>query len=161
MATFGVQVTGVEKVLQRMKDLPGKLDEAEKRAVLRGQVQMTRKWKENVSGPILKVRTTAYRSSIQPAPIDKTAQGYEGRVGIIRGKAEKYAPVHEFGATIRPKASNVRGRLAFRIPGVGWRSATSVTIPARRPMGRSFDEIRPVLLEQFAASVKRVVDSAR
>lgn len=52
-----------------------------------------------------------------------------------------YAAVHQFGATIRPKtsrgtrASGTTKRLKFRIPGGGFRTVASVTIPARPFLG--------------------------
>ena len=161
MATFTVGVTGIDKVLERMKTLPARLDEAEKRAVVRGQLHTERKWKENVRGLILNVRTGAYRASVRSGAPEKDARGHLGRVGIVRGKAEKYAPVHEYGATIRPKPTNKRGRLAFRIPGVGWRSATSVTIPARAPMARSFEAVRPQILSEFETLTRRAINAGR
>lgn len=48
-----------------------------------------------------------------------------------------YAAVHQFGATIRPKTKK---RLVFRIPGGGFRTAASVTIPARPFLGFTFED---------------------
>lgn len=49
-----------------------------------------------------------------------------GEVAI--GTNVLYAPVHHFGTVIRAKGAK---SLRFEIPGVGWRTAKSVTIPAR------------------------------
>lgn len=48
-----------------------------------------------------------------------------------------YAAVHQMGATIRAKGG---GKLTFNIPGIGWRSAESVTIPARPFLGVDSDD---------------------
>lgn len=45
-----------------------------------------------------------------------------------------YAAVHQFGATIRPKAANA---LMFKTPGGGFAQVQSVTIPARPFLGMS------------------------
>jgi len=52
-----------------------------------------------------------------------------------------YAPTHQFGATIRPKTAK---RLAFVIPGLGFRSALEVTIPARPMVGINDDDIAKI-----------------
>ena len=53
-----------------------------------------------------------------------------------------YLPVHELGMVIKPRKAKA---LRFNIPGVGWRTAKSVRIPARKPMQRSFIEsLRPI-----------------
>lgn len=48
--------------------------------------------------------------------------------GATVGNPMRYVAAHQFGAVIRPKSGPV---LRFNIPGVGWRSVKSVTIPAR------------------------------
>lgn len=45
-----------------------------------------------------------------------------------------YAPIHQFGGVIRPKAAKA---LRFFIKGVGWRSAKQVTMPKRAFLGVS------------------------
>ncbi len=194
MATFGIQVTGVDRVLKRMADLPGKLDRAQQVAVLRGTIAMERAWRKKATGEVLKVRTGAYRAAINKTAPAKTARGWEGVVGSKRGASEKYAAIHETGGTIRAKKKLLaiplsrtkagvardstpldypdgfwfksrRGNILFGVAdGRGgvtplFLGLPSVKIPARRPMGRSFDEIRPTVLAEFDALVKRATSA--
>jgi phage virion morphogenesis protein len=67
-----------------------------------------------------------------------------------------YAAVHQFGAVIRPKTKK---RLAFRIPGGGFRSAASVTIPARPFLGFA-QEDREDVADIIANHLRRAVRGA-
>ncbi len=89
--------------------------------------------KENLSGRILKVRSGHFHRAIHTILHDK---GRKAGATITPGKLI-YAPVHEFGALIRPKRVPY---LKFKIPGVGWRSAKQVRIPARAPFAKSFKQ---------------------
>lgn len=53
-----------------------------------------------------------------------------------------YAAVHQFGGEIKA----VTGRhLRFALPGIGWRSVASVTLPARPFLGLSTEDRREIL----------------
>jgi phage gpG-like protein len=80
------------------------------------------------------VRSGLLRDSIRTEVGDDTV-----RTGTdARSESAKYAATHQFGATIVPKTAKF---LAFQIPGVGWRFAKSVTIPARPFMGIDDDDL--------------------
>lgn len=90
------------------------------------------KVKDNLQGRILKVRSGhLYRS------IKTRLHGKGRKAGATVGTKVLYAPVHEFGALIRAKRVPY---LRFKIPGVGWRSAKQVRIPARAPFAKSFKQ---------------------
>lgn len=58
--------------------------------------------------------------------------------GVSRvNKTDKYALIHQFGGTIKPVTAKA---LKFNIPGIGWRTAQSVTIVPRPYMGIDEDD---------------------
>lgn len=58
--------------------------------------------------------------------------------GVEWGSDAEYARIHQLGGTIVPKAA---GALHFKLPGdLGWRFASSVTIPARPFLGIDDDD---------------------
>jgi phage gpG-like protein len=152
---FGIQVLGVDEVSRKLKDLPAKLDRAEQRATNVLAVKAQSSWKRKATGDLLKVRTGAYRAAINAAPAVKVAPGgYEAVVGSRQGPASKYAPVHEYGATIRPKN---KPYLVFKTADGKWVSVKQVVIPARRLMGKTLDEIRPLAPATLEAEVKKAI----
>lgn len=68
---------------------------------------------------------------------------------IVQGKKVsvktnvKYAPVHQFGATIKAKSGKY---LNFKTPTGGWVKIRSVTIPARPFLGMSKDDEQGIIL---------------
>jgi phage gpG-like protein len=78
-------------------------------------------------------------------------------VGVRRGPASRYAGVHETGAVIVPKRAKA---LVFQLPDGRWVRTQKVVIPARRPLGKTFDEVQPEVLEKFREEVSRVTKSA-
>lgn len=78
---------------------------------------------EYLSGKALQRRTGRLRGSITH---DVRIEG-DRVVGRI-GTNVVYGRIHELGGVIKAKNA---GYLKFNIPGVGWRMAKSVTIPAR------------------------------
>ena len=73
------------------------------------------------------------------------------------GSDLKYAPVHEFGAVIHAKKADM---LHFFIPGVGFRKAQSVTIPARPTVKRTLDKTAKDIEKIFSRDIGRKLDSA-
>jgi phage gpG-like protein len=65
-----------------------------------------------------------------------------------------YAPVHEFGATIKAKR---KPYLVFQLPGGEWRSAKMVYIPERPFIAPAFDrasaEFEQILLDDWRREV--------
>lgn len=71
------------------------------------------------------------------------------------GGASRYVETHEYGKTIVP----VRAKyLRFHIPGVGWRTASSVTIPARLEWIASWERFASYRTEILHKAVARAAD---
>lgn len=90
------------------------------------------KVRDNLHGRILKPRSGHLFRSIKTV-----LHGKDRKAGATVGTSVIYAAVHEFGALIRAKRVPY---LKFNIPGVGWRSAKQVRIPARAPFAKSFKQ---------------------
>lgn len=79
----------------------------------------------------------------------------------IGGPAGKYAAIHEYGGTIFPKKGKY---LTFPILAptgtkiIGWRKATSVTIPPRLKFKDTIKELFPELKKQMAKTIQRGLD---
>ena len=97
-----------------------------------GTIHLSAKIKNLLEGPVLNRRTGRLWRSIQPEVYNRG-----GTVVGIVGTDVEYAPVHEFGATIRPKSAG--GVLVFK---VGDRTvfAREVKIPRRPYVSRAFKE---------------------
>lgn len=148
---FQVSIQGAQAVANRIASLGPKLREAERRTVFRASQLMAKTWVRNVSGPILKRRTGAYAASVNATLPVEVEGAFESRVGARQGVP--YAKIHETGGVIRAKNFPY---LKFRIDG-HWFSKREVTIPARRPMGQSFDEVRPLIPRIAAEERDRAV----
>ena len=85
-----------------------------------------------LSGKALQRRTGRLRGSITQ---DVKIEGNKV-VGTI-GTDVVYGRIHELGGVIKPKKAKL---LRFRIPGVGWRSAKEVIMPARPFLRPSLDD---------------------
>ena len=59
---------------------------------------------------------------------------------VVIGSNLPYARIHEKGKTIVPRSAS---RLVFNIPGVGWRSAMRVVIPARPFLAPALKDAKP------------------
>ena len=71
----------------------------------------------------------------------------EGNLGpeVVAGSfGVRYAAVHEFGATIRPRRAKA---LRFQIPGGGWVTTKRVTIPARPYVRPALDKRKERILQ--------------
>ncbi|MBW1666717.1 MAG: phage virion morphogenesis protein [Deltaproteobacteria bacterium] len=100
--------------------------------------------REYLSGPRperLGVRTGHLRRSIRSQTVIRGDE-VEGRIGTN----VLYARIHEKGGVITPKRAKV---LRFQIPGVGWRSAKRVVMPAR-PF------LRPAIMDSLEAISKAI-----
>lgn len=65
--------------------------------------------------------------------------------GVEWGSDAEYARIHQMGGTIVPKAA---GALHFKLPGdLGWRFASSVTIPARPYLGIDDDDTAEIVAQ--------------
>ena len=65
--------------------------------------------------------------------------------GVEWGSDAEYARIHQMGGTIVPKTA---GALYFKLPGnLGWRFASSVTIPARPYLGIDDDDMAEIVAQ--------------
>lgn len=118
--------------------------------VFKAGFEVEGKVRDNLQGRILNVRSGhLYRS------IKTRLHGKGRKAGATVGpmKVGWYLRVHEFGAIIRARN---KPYLKFNIPGVGWRSAKQVRIPAREPMAKSFKQS----LRKIDRIIEAVVDRA-
>lgn len=116
--------------------------------ISRSAYAVEREAKENVSRRILNVRSGRLRASIKS--LIRKGDSPSARIGpnVI------YAPVHEFGATIRAKRAKY---LKFRIPNVGWRQKKQVTIPARPFMATAFKDCLPKIDRIMNEEINKLV----
>jgi len=112
-----------EKSKALLKKMPELVKPAIYKGMKKGMVLADRDARLNLSGRVLQRRTGRLRNSITH---DVKIEGNKvvGRIGtnVIYGR------IHELGGVIKPRQAQ---SLRFNIPGVGWRMAKSVTIPAR------------------------------
>jgi len=112
-----------EKSKALLKKMPELVKPAIYKGMKKGMVLADRDARLNLSGRVLQRRTGRLRNSITH---DVKIEGNKvvGRIGtnVIYGR------IHELGGVIKPRQAQY---LRFNIPGVGWRMAKSVTIPAR------------------------------
>jgi len=107
---------------------------------------------EYLSGRALKRRTGRLRGSITH-DVRISGDKVTGRIGsrVI------YARIHELGGEIVPRQAKA---LRFHIPGVGWRTAKRVRIPARpflRPsIEDNLDDITRVLAKRVEEAFENV-----
>ncbi|HYW76729.1 MAG TPA: phage virion morphogenesis protein [Gammaproteobacteria bacterium] len=105
--------------------------------------------REKLSGQVLNRRTGRLSRSIHSEPARREGSTILGRVGtnLI------YAPVHEFGATIRAKRAKY---LRFKVGGQ-WVMKEQVTIPARPYMRPSLAERAPAIREGLQRAIGKVI----
>jgi len=171
-AELTVQAIGLDRVQGLTKRLRHELDEAERLGITKSAIAVEQRAKERLSRTsggqedFLWVRSGALRASVAHTAAERDSQGWLSRVGFRRGRVDKYAPTQEFGATISARGG---GYLRFPIreggglakSGItGWRSVKSVTVPARRPLGRSLQERRELIAQYIAAEVQAAVGRA-
>lgn len=102
--------SGVQRyVAEKLK----KLDEAERKSVAWGAAKVARAAMDKLRGggaDHLNVRTGALRDSLtKPGAIEveHDALGYKAAVGFRKGVVDAYAPIQEYGGTVRPKNARV------------------------------------------------------
>lgn len=153
MGVISVAIDGAQAAAKRLQDLGAGLLEAERRAVAKAGRIMRNRSAALVSGEVLKVRTGALRSAINSGdPFRDQDGGFAVHVGVRRGAAEKYAPIHEFGGDIH-RVSTLTKRSGPGRPFVAH-------YRARRYIGIAFDEIRPQVPKILADEVQQAVNRA-
>jgi len=74
------------------------------------------------------------------------------------GSGLVYAPVHEFGATIRPKTKPYLVFFVGEKAGSGhWVRTKQVTIPPRPYLGPALDTMRPAIKRKFAEAISKLL----
>lgn len=82
--------------------------------------------------PSLRVQKTGGKTlTLTPRLAASFSAVVEG-LSVRWGTNVEYAAAHQFGATIRPKTKSA---LRFQLPGMGWVTVKSVTLPARPFLG--------------------------
>jgi phage gpG-like protein len=178
-----LEIEGSEALRRRLRGLESGLAANTVTALKSSAARVHREASTNLSGSVLKVVTGHLKGSVTP------------RVDAARGEAIVgtklvYGPVHEYGATIRPKRAEylwfpVAGRgirisraaaksgkwtRSAKLEGGGritltgevhWVRARKVTIPPRPWLGTAFAASRAYIIEQFRAAIERTLQGRR
>lgn len=121
---------------------------------------------KNTSGTILKVRTGMLRASMQWRVFsNKSIASIIGIAGsgVLDGKRVKYADIHEVGGVIRPKHGkylkipirNAKRSHSSEI--TGYRFVKQVTIPARRYMSKSLQQVSRRIMSKLTQKVNQAL----
>jgi phage gpG-like protein len=141
-----------ERSRQLLHDMPDLVIPALKKGMDEAVILAEGEARLNTSGRILQRRTGRLRGSITHS----VRISGNKVIGTI-GSNVVYARIHELGGVIRPVRAKA---LHFVIPGVGHRTAQSVTIPARpylRPaFAENIEEIGRVLVKHIEAAFEEV-----
>jgi len=115
-------------------------------------VMLERQVKKNLSGPILNVQSGRLRSSIGH---ETEASG--DTVTTKVGSNVVYLPVHEFGAIITPKNAS---HLIIPQSAGSFRRVSQVVIPERRPLRRSWEQVRDSAIQDLKQTIQKGLDDA-
>jgi phage virion morphogenesis protein len=91
--------------------------------------------------PSIRARAAGSQTLVQKARLLRSISHNSDNNGTSWGTNVIYAPTHQFGAVIKPKAG---GALRFRMPGGGFVIVKKVTIPARPFIGVNADDGREI-----------------
>lgn len=104
----------------------------------------------HLAGHTLKARTHRLQHSVK-SQVNRLGRKVVGRVG----SPVVYAAIHEYGGIIRPKNAKY---LVFRIEGKFVRTK-KVTIPARRWLSKSVDDVKAQIERIFGREIELVIES--
>lgn len=148
--TAGIHVTipHLDKKMAVWKTVaPKAFDKGLENGIRASVLDIQARVKDLIQGPVLNRRTGRLWRSIHPEVFRR-----HGTVVGIVGTDVKYAAIHEFGGTIKP-----RGRfLIFKVGGEV-RQLRSVKIPKRPYMSRAFRERRGHVTRRIRSEVMRAV----
>lgn len=114
------------------------LGESSTRARFRSQTGPDgQRWK-----PSLRAQLNGGKTLTKDGHLGDSVGSYVNQKSAVWGVNRIYAAIHQFGGTIKAKGS---GGLRFAIPGLGWRTAKQVEIPARPYLGLSDDDRQDIL----------------
>jgi len=120
---FSIDLKLSEKSRKMLRKMPDLIVPALRKGTEEAMILAEREAKLNLSGKILNRRTGRIRNSIT----HKVGIQGDKVVGKI-GTNVVYGRIHELGGEIYPRKAKA---LKFNIPGVGWRTAKKVVMPAR------------------------------
>lgn len=106
---LGFEVRGLDAVKRSNARLVQDLFDAENRGTLKAALMVEREARRRVTAgrsknkELLHVRSGALRASLNTSPIERHGRDVSARVGFRKGTVDRYAGVHEYGATIRAK----------------------------------------------------------
>jgi len=147
MLTF--QIKGTQKLLKALGDVPKQTRRSTERALTKSAHLVERNAKQNLTGGRpLNVRSNTLRSSVR-TKVDKTK--LEARVGTN----VVYGPVHEFGATIRPKRKKW---LHWLGPAGEKIFAKKVVVPKRPWLQPAFDQAQARIKKFFKDEISGGLD---
>ena len=157
-ASISVKIPDLDRKIKVWQKLaPEAFDRGMEAGIRAATIDISARVKKLIDGPVLNRQSGRLWRSIQPEVFRRG-----GRIIGIVGTDVKYAAVHEFGATIRPKKAG--GLLFFNIDG-STVVAKEVKIPRRPFMSRAFDERKGVagkLIERHVMrSVKNTLEAGR
>lgn len=152
MGLIGVSIDGAQAMARKLEKMGVDLLESQRRGIAKAGRIMANRSKHLVTGQVLNIKTGHLRRSINSGDPFREQQGYAVRVGVLRGNAEKYAPIHEFGGDVR-RVSRLTKRQGPGKPFVAH-------YKARRYIGIAFDEIRPQVPRILADEIQQAVNRA-
>src|SRR3990172_831455 len=108
MALLELKTFGLDRLGHRLSELPKRIDEAAKRGIHKAALLVHRRVRERLTGrgpgnESLHVRSGKLLQALNTSAPEFVSGSWQARVGFRQGPAGKYAPVHEYGATIRAK----------------------------------------------------------
>lgn len=133
-----------DKINNYFLKLPDQLDIAINKALKRTGEEM-----------VIKSRQFA---PVKKGNLRRSIQMHAGNKYVIVGTDLIYAPIHEFGGTIRPRTKKF---LAFKVKGK-WVFAKSVVIPKYKGRGYfapAFEEAKKFAKEKFSLEINSVLNS--
>jgi len=130
-AKLNIEIKNLGPLSDRLsREMPAVFTDGLLTGIRAATIHLSGKIKLLLEGPVLTRRTGRLFRSIQPETFLRAGTA----VGIV-GTDVEYAAVHEFGATIKPKAKG--GLLVWESDGIIY-SAKSVKIPRRPFFSRAF-----------------------
>lgn len=145
MGLIGVSINRAQEAAQKLVRFGTDLLGAESRALVQIGKAFESRSKRLASGEVINVRTGALRNSIGFGVPFKDKDGAAIAVGVRRGAAEKYAPLHEFGGEVHRASKRGPSRAVYR---------------ARRYVGIAVDEVKPRLPFVLEEEIRRAVARA-
>jgi phage gpG-like protein len=150
-----VQVIGDDRLVARLKAMPGRLHDGIACAVARLGLELQRKVQEKLSGEVLKVRTGSQRSSINTRIIDTPSE-----VSATVGTNIAYARYHEYGVARAwlIEARNVKA-LRFTVGGetLFQRRVTHPSLPERSFLRSALKEMAPQIEVELREAVAEAI----